>query len=47
MRSFASNSVTSCPRPAAVVAKASPAGPAPTTAIRFASVAGSIVSSVS
>ena len=47
MRAPASNSVTLWPRSAAVVAKARPAGPAPTTAMLRGAVVGSITSSVS
>ena len=47
MRSAASNSVTSWPRSAAVVAHAMPAGPAPITATFFAVAARPITSSVS
>ena len=47
MSSAPSKRVTWWPRSAAVVAKASPAGPAPTTAIRLASRVGSMTSSVS
>lgn len=43
----ASKSVTSCPRSAADTAHASPAGPAPTTAIRLRSRVGASTSSVS
>ena len=45
--SRASKSSTSCPRPARVVAAASPAGPAPTTATLRAVLVGSMTSSVS
>lgn len=45
MRSAASNSVTSWPRSAAVVAQARPAGPAPTTAIFLRVAALAITSS--
>ncbi len=47
MSSAASKRVTWCPRSAAVVAKASPAGPAPTTAMRLALRVGPMTSSVS
>ncbi len=43
----ASNSVTACPRSAAVVAHARPAGPAPTTATRFGAVARATANSAS
>ncbi len=45
--SDASNRVTAWPRSASVVAAARPAGPAPTTAMRFGAVAGRMTISVS
>ena len=46
-RGALSNRVTRCPRPAAVIAAASPAGPAPTTAMVFGASVGAGTISVS